>query len=74
MWTSNFWQQSAERALKTLAQTVLALITAGPGLGLLDVACGTVASVGALAAFASILTSIVSTGAGQPADPSLVRR
>jgi hypothetical protein len=73
MWTKNFWKQSAERALKTFAQGSLALL-AGDGLGVLDINWGDVASVGALAAIASVLTSIVTAGVGEPNDPSAVRK
>ena len=71
MWTGAFWKQAAERALKTFAQAVLAMLT-GDGLGVLDVNWAAIASVGALAAVASILTSIVSAPAGEPNSPSLV--
>jgi hypothetical protein len=73
MWTANFWKQAAERAVKTFAQGSLALLT-GDGLGVLDVNWGDVASVGALAAIASVLMSIVSLPFGEPGDPSAVER
>ncbi len=69
MFTKTFWAQAFERALKTFAQAVLALLT-GDGLGLLDVNWGTVASVAGLAALASVLTSIVSLPVGEPDSPS----
>jgi hypothetical protein len=72
MWTKNFWKQAAERAIKTFAQGSLALLT-GDGLGVLDVNWGDVASIGALAALASVLTSIVTSGIGEPNDPSMIR-
>ncbi|WP_329013270.1 holin [Micromonospora rifamycinica] len=72
MWTSQFWKQTLERAIKTFAQGSLALL-AGDGLGVLDVDWGDVASVGALAAIASVLTSLVSVPAGEPDSPSLVQ-
>jgi hypothetical protein len=73
MWTSNFWKQTFERAVKTFAQGILALLT-GDGLGILDIDWGQVASVGALAALASVLTSVVTSGVGEPNDPSAVQR
>lgn len=71
MLTMNFARQVVERAVKTAAQAALALITAN-GTGLLDVDWSAVASVAGLAAVASVLTSLVSAGAGQPDSPSLV--
>ncbi len=73
MWTKTFWKQALERALKTFAQAALALL-AGDGIGVLDVNWGDVASVGALAALASVLTSVGTAGVGEPNDPSLIRR
>lgn len=73
MFTGKFWVATFERAIKTFAQAVLALLT-GDGMGLLAVDWGTVASVGALAAVASVLTSIVSLGLGPADSPSVVRQ
>lgn len=73
MWKVTFWRQTAERAVKTLAQSALAMITVA-GLGLLDVDWIAVGSVAGLAAFASVLSSIASSGIGEPGDPSAVRR
>lgn len=71
MFTARFWKGAFERAVKTFAQAALALLT-GDGLGVLDVDWGTVSSVGALAAVASLLTSIVSLGIGPENSASLV--
>ena len=72
MFTKTFWTQAAERAVKTFAQAALALLT-GDGLGLLDVNWGAVASVGGLAAVASVLSSIVTSGVGEKDSPSAVK-
>ncbi|GAA0719777.1 holin [Dactylosporangium roseum] len=71
MFTASFWKAAAERAVKTFAQAGLALLT-GDGLGVLDVDWGQVGSVGLLAAIASVLTSIVSSGVGPVGSPSVV--
>jgi hypothetical protein len=72
MFTKNFWKQTLERLIKTFAQAILALIT-GNGLGIVDVNWGRVLSVAGLAALASLLTSIASSGIGQKNDPSAVK-
>ncbi|MEL3944888.1 holin [Streptomyces sp. LNU-CPARS28] len=61
MQTLAFWKATGERALRTFAQAVLALIT-GDGLGVLDVDWGQALSVGGLAAIAAVLTAIVTSG------------
>jgi Putative lactococcus lactis phage r1t holin len=71
MFTAAFWKAALERAVKTFAQSTLALLT-GDGMGLLDVDWATIGSVGGLAAAASLLTSIVSLGFGPKDSPSLV--
>ncbi|MCM6774989.1 holin [Nocardia sp. CDC159] len=71
MTTLAFWQAAAERALKTFAQALLALITIGAALT--DIDWPTTLSVSATAALMSVLSSIASTGVGSPASPSLLR-
>lgn len=73
MWTSNFWLQSAERAVKSAAQSLIGL-WALDGFNVLNadwlLAFGVAAGAGAL----SVLTSIVTAGVGEPNDPSAVKQ
>lgn len=57
MFTKLFWQDAIERAIKTIAQTMVAMMTAG-ATGLLDVDYMNVLSVAGLAGVVSVLTSI----------------
>jgi hypothetical protein len=50
---------AVERAVKTLAQTALAVITASAALSLLDVDFAQVIGVAALAGLMSLLTSVL---------------
>ena len=68
--TPAFWKATAERAVKTVAQSAVALITA-QATGLLDVEWLALASISGLAGFVSVLTSIASSGVGND-GPSLV--
>ena len=70
--TLAFWKATGERAVKTVAQSAVALITAN-ATGLLDVDYLGVASVAGLAGVVSILTSIGSdavTGSGPSLTPA----
>ena len=53
-----WWGLALERAIRTLAQTAIATITAGTAVGALDVDWTSVVSVSGLAGILSILTSI----------------
>jgi hypothetical protein len=68
--TGAFWRAAGERAVKTFAQSLAALLGAG-GLGLLDVAWTASLSTAGLAALLSLLTSVGSTAVGEPGSPSL---
>ena len=67
-----FWSGAAERAVKTAAQTLLALLGAG-ALDVLHVPWTGGLSVAAGAAVLSLLTSIVSAPASPTGSPSLVQ-
>lgn len=71
MWSKQFWRDTAERAIKTVAQTAVALLGTG-AIGLLDVDWVQVASVSTLAGIVSVLTSIGSDNIGAKGTPSLV--
>ncbi len=71
MWTSLFWRQTAERAVKTAAQAGAAFFVVG-STGVADVDWATVGGVAGAAAVASVLTSLASAPFGQPDSPSLV--
>ena len=71
MWSLSFWKQTAERAVKTWAQVALSFWVVGQ-TGVLDVDWQQFASVTAIAAFASVLTSLVSSGVNDPETPSAV--
>lgn len=58
IFTKAFWSYAGERALKTVAQTAISLLTIGGIAGVLDVAWIPLASAVALAGIISILTSL----------------
>lgn len=70
MWTVDFWKASAERALKTFAQSLLAVIAVGQ-VGFGDVDWMTSLSVAGVATLASVLSSLVSYNFGEFEGPSL---
>ena len=66
IFTLAFWKAATERAVKTFAQALAALLVAG-GTGILDTEWTAAASVAGMAAVVSLLTSIgsdVLTGNG----------
>src|SRR4051812_38744506 len=67
--TRAFWAAAGERAVKTFAQTLAALLAAS-GAGVLTVAWTSALSVALTAAVVSVLSSVASGGVG-PAGPSL---
>lgn len=71
MFDIDFWKASAERAIKTFIQVLLAGIGTDQ-VGILDLAWETSLSLAASAAVLSLLTSLGSANLGGKAGPSLV--
>lgn len=72
MFTTEFWKRSTERAIKTFAQFVVTLGTAG-AFNVLAVDWQTVLGLGLGAAVLSYATSIASIDFGDKGTPSLVK-
>ena len=58
--TKAFWSYTADRAIKTVAQTAIAALTVGGITGVLDVAWIPLGSAVVLAGLLSVLTSVIS--------------
>ena len=71
MWTTRFWKDAVERALKTFAQTLIALLGVG-GFGIIDAPWLSSLSVAGLAALLSVLSSVASATVGEQGSASLV--
>jgi hypothetical protein len=70
MFDSRFWIAAAERAIKTFAQAMIALI--GTDLiGITELAWGQLLAASATATLLSILTSVASANFGPNLGPSL---
>lgn len=72
MFTYLFWRSAFERAFKTFAQTLVALLSIG-GVGLLNAPWTTALSAAGMAALLSVLTSMASEPRGERQNPSLLR-
>lgn len=73
MWTSSFWRQAAERSIKSAAQALIGM-WALDGLNVLHAHWDLAAGIAGGAAVLSALTSIVTSGVGEPNDPSAVKQ
>lgn len=71
MWTAKFWRETAERAIKTAAQAALAFFVVGQTV-FTEIDWTVVAGGTAIAAIASVLTSLASAPFGPGDSPSLV--
>lgn len=69
MFTAKFWRATAERAVRTAAQTAVATLGAD-GLGIVDVDWGATASVTGMAALLAVLTAVATAG-GKTDGPGL---
>jgi len=69
--TKTFWIDTAERAIKTAAQTSLALLTID-GANLLSLTTEGFWSAVGLASLISVLTSVISSATGSSNSASLV--
>lgn len=72
MFTAAFWVDAAERAVKTFAQSALAVIGAG-SVDILTTNLTGALSVGAGAALVSLLTSLASERMGNAGTASVTR-
>lgn len=72
MFTKAFWILASERALKTVAQTFLAMVAAQSIFDALQADWQTLIGVSVGAGLLSYATSIVSSEIGNRADPSVV--
>jgi hypothetical protein len=69
MFTQYFWKATFERAVKSFAQSLLALLSAQQ-LGLFDVDWVTTVSTAGMVTLLSVLTSLASSQVGNAQDPS----
>jgi hypothetical protein len=73
MWTTTFWKDAFERAIKTFAQVAAASFTAGNMLDMFaPMALEDILKLAAASAIVSVLTSIASSGVGDSESASLV--
>jgi hypothetical protein len=73
MWTAAFWMATAERAIKTLAQTLISvLVVGGVVLNIFTVDWVNALGIGLGAMVVSVLTSILSSFVGSSDSPSLI--
>ena len=70
--SAKFFKSLLERAVKTFAQALVAILTVDGVTDLLSVGWAGALSAAGLAALVSVLTSIASSPFGDPESPSLV--
>lgn len=74
MWTKAFWLDTLERAVKTAAQSAVAVLATVATFGDLSSGWDEALFLIGVATATSILTSIASSRVGTPADASLVTK
>lgn len=73
MFTLRFWKQTAERAIATAAESVLAVVTVDGVVSSINLDVIHVASIAGLSALAAVLKALVaSQTSGSPESPSFV--
>ena len=72
MFTSKFWKDAGERAIRTAAQALIALWATDVS-GVLAVDWVQAGSVSALAALMSVLMSVAATGVGDPESAGITK-
>ncbi|WP_172383606.1 holin [Streptomyces sp. MNP-20] len=65
MWSAAFWKATAERAVRTFAQALAAVLVAG-ATNLLDVAWAAALGTAGMAALLAVLTALGSAKVGPP--------
>lgn len=72
--SKNFWVDTAERAVKTLAQSLIATLTVGAATPVWELNWYEAVGIALTATLLSVLTSVASVGAAEPDTASLVNR
>ena len=71
MWTARFWRDAAERTIRTMAQTLLALL-GNQAVNVVALDWGQMLSVTVGAGLVCVLTAIVASGVGYNKSASFV--
>jgi hypothetical protein len=72
MWTAAFWKATAERTIRTVAQSLIALIGTNT-VQITDLDWVQMLLASATAGVLTVLTCIVATGVGDKGSPSLLK-
>jgi hydroxymethylglutaryl-CoA reductase len=71
MFTKQFWLDAGERAIRTVAQSWLGVLTIS-GTNLLNADLKAIVAAGVTAGIISLLTSVVASGTGSSQSASLI--